>query len=276
MSPSSAATRMSALPPSWMSVPRPAMLVAMVIAPGLPACATIEASCSWWRALSTWKSVKPSLLSRSASCSDFSIEVVPTRTGWPLALGLLDLAHDGPELLLDRAIDLVVLVDALDGQVGRNVRDAQAVDVAEFLGFRLRRAGHAGELGVHAEVVLEGDRGQRLVLGMDLDVFLGLQRLVQAFGEAPARHHAAGELVDDDDLVVADDVVLVALEQAMRLQRVVDVVDDGDVLDVVERGALEHSGFAQEVFELFRALLGEVRRALLLVDLVVVGLEHAE
>src|SRR5450759_1865831 len=38
--------RMSALPPSWMSVPRPAMLVAMVIAPGTPACETINASCS--------------------------------------------------------------------------------------------------------------------------------------------------------------------------------------------------------------------------------------
>jgi hypothetical protein len=37
MSPSSWAIRMSALPPSWMSVPRPAMLVAMVTAPGTPA-----------------------------------------------------------------------------------------------------------------------------------------------------------------------------------------------------------------------------------------------
>ena len=44
-------------------------------------------------------------------------------------------------------------------------------------------------------------------------VFLGLERLVQAFRVAAARHHAAGELVDDDDLAVLDDVVLVALEQ---------------------------------------------------------------
>ena len=79
------------------------------------------------------------------------------------------------------------------------------------------RAGHAGELLVHAEIVLEGDRGQRLVLRLDRHVLLGFQRLVQAFREAAARHHAAGEFVDDDDLVVADDVVLVALEQAMRL-----------------------------------------------------------
>jgi hypothetical protein len=34
-------TRISRLPPSWMSVPRPAMLVAIVTAPGTPASATI-------------------------------------------------------------------------------------------------------------------------------------------------------------------------------------------------------------------------------------------
>ena len=41
MSASSWRMRMSALPPSWMSVPRPAMLVAMVMAPGTPACETM-------------------------------------------------------------------------------------------------------------------------------------------------------------------------------------------------------------------------------------------
>ena len=39
--------RISALPPSWMSVPRPAMLVAMVTAPSRPAWAMMCASCSW-------------------------------------------------------------------------------------------------------------------------------------------------------------------------------------------------------------------------------------
>ena len=36
------------------------------------------------------------------------------------------------------------------------------------------------------------------------------------------------------DLAVLDDVVLVLLEQQMRLQRLVHVMDDGDVLGVVE------------------------------------------
>ena len=35
-------------------------------------------------------------------------------------------------------------------------------------GFGQRRAGHARELAVEAEIVLEGDRGERLVLGLDM------------------------------------------------------------------------------------------------------------
>ena len=98
-------------------------------------------------------------------------------------------------------------------------------------------------------------------------MLLGFQRLVQAFGIAAALHHAAGELVDDDDLVVADDVVLVALEQRVRAQRLVDVVDHRDVLDVVERLALELAGLAQQGLDLFHAGFGQRHRALLLVDL---------
>ena len=100
-------------------------------------------------------------------------------------------------------------------------------------------------------------------------MLLGLERLVQPFRIAPARHHAAGELVDDDDLAVAHDVVLVALEQLVRAQRLIDVMHDGDVLDVVERVALEQAGVAQPLLQLLHAGFGEVDGALLLVDLVV-------
>ena len=84
--------------------------------------------------------------------------------------------------------------------VGRNRHHVELVDLRELLRFGIGRAGHAGELLVHAEVVLEGDGGQRLVLALDLDPFLGLHRLVQAVAPAAARHQPAGELVDDDDL----------------------------------------------------------------------------
>ena len=58
---------------------------------------------------------------------------------------------------------------------------------------------------------------------------------MQAVGVAPALHHAAGELVDDDDLAVLDDVVDVAREQLVGAQRLVDVVHAAmTVVGVVE------------------------------------------
>jgi hypothetical protein len=54
---------------------------------------------------------------------------------------------------------------------------------------------------------------------MDLHAFLGLDRLVQAVRPAPARHGAAGELVDDHHLAVLDDVLDVAPEQRVGAQR---------------------------------------------------------
>ena len=55
----------------------------------------------------------------------------------------------------------------------------------------------------------------------------------------------------------------------MRAQRLIDVMDDGDVLDVVERLALQFAGIAQAALELFHARFGQRHGALLLVDLVV-------
>ena len=65
-----------------MSVPRPAMLVAMVITPGRPACATISASLACCLALSTWCG-SLALISSPEISSEFSIDVVPTSVGWP-------------------------------------------------------------------------------------------------------------------------------------------------------------------------------------------------
>ena len=73
---------------------------------------------------------------------------------------------------------------------------------------------YAQELGVKAEVVLEGDGGQRLVFGLDGHTFLGFHGLVQAVAPAAAGHEAAREFIDDDDFrvvfAVLHHVVLVA------------------------------------------------------------------
>ena len=150
----------------------------------------------------------------------------------------LDVLDDRLELVLLRQVDEVGVVLADHRPVGRDHHHFQPVDLQELRRLGVGRAGHAGELLVEAEVVLERDRGDRLVLLAHAHAFLGLDRLVQAVGPAPARHGAAGELVDDDDLAAAHDVLDVALVERVRAQRGVQVMHQADVGRVVQALAL--------------------------------------
>ena len=62
----------------------------------------------------------------------------------------------------------------MTGLVRRDGHDRQLVDLAELGVLGHGRAGHAGELVVEAEVVLQRDGGERLVLLAHLHVLLGL------------------------------------------------------------------------------------------------------
>ena len=92
---------------------------------------------------------------------------------------------------------------------------------------------------------------------------------MQAVGVAPALHHAPGELVDDHHLAVAHQVVDVAREQAMRAQRLIDVMDQRDVRDVVQLRVLQQLRLGQPLLHLLGAGFGQRHRALLLVLLVI-------
>ena len=125
--------------------------------------------------------------------------------------------NDGLHLFTPRPVDEVRHVLADHGAVRRNGGHFQTVDLGEFHGFGVGRAGHARQLVIHAEIVLERDAGEGLVLGGDGDVFLGFESLMQAVAEPASGHEAARELVDDDDLIVLHDVVDVAAEYGVRL-----------------------------------------------------------
>ena len=136
---------------------------------------------------------------------------------------LCDLVDDGVELGLLVAEDQVREVLTDHGQVRGDGHHFQLVDLVELLLLGHGRTGHAGELVVLAEVVLEGDRGHGHRLALDAHALLGLDSLVEALGPASTRHLAAGELVHDDDLVVLDDVVAVTLVERVRTQRLLEV-----------------------------------------------------
>ena len=175
-------------------------------------------------------------------------------------VALADLLDHRVELLALGLVDDVGVVVADHVAVGRHHQHVEVVDLVELGRFGVGGAGHAGELLVHAEVVLEGDRRERLVLALDLDVLLRLDRLVQAVAPAPAGHQPAGELVDDQDLAVLHHVVDVALVEGVGAQRLVHVVERVDLARVVEVRDAEH------LLDLGDAVLGEDGVPRLLVD----------
>ncbi len=152
--------------------------------------------------------------------------------------------------------------------VRRHHHDVQTVDLAELALLGLGGTGHAGQLVVEPEVVLEGDRRERLVLAADLQPFLRLDGLVDTVGVAPAVHQPAGELVDDDDLAVLDDVLLVLVEEVPRPQRRVELVGQLEVALVVE--VLD----AQHLLDLGHAGFGDRHRVGFLVDREVLVLDQ--
>ena len=54
----------------------------------------------------------------------------------------------------------------------------EPIDLLELVRFGIRRTGHAGELAVHAEIILVSNRRQRLVLALNAHALLGLDSLM--------------------------------------------------------------------------------------------------
>ena len=142
--------------------------------------------------------------------------------------------------LLGATINLIILIIARHRHIGWDFNHIQLVDFREFIRFRRRRAGHAGQLRVKPEVILEGDGSQRLILWLDRHMFLGFQGLMQAIGIAPAFHHAPGEFINNDDLVLPDNVFNIACEQGVRPQGLVHVMHERHIFSVI------HIAFGQQ------------------------------
>ncbi len=154
-----------------------------------------------------------------------------------LLVALEDVLDDGVKLGLLGLVDQVLFVRPNHRHVGRDGHDRQVVGAGKLRCFGLGGAGHAGELVVEAEVVLEGHRGPGVILLFDGDPLFGLDRLMQAVGPAPAFEDATGELVDDLHFAVGDDVVLVPPVELLGLEglgQLVHVVGGHQVVQVVD------------------------------------------
>ncbi len=144
--------------------------------------------------------------------------------------------------------------------------DREVVDPVKLFGFCLRRSSHAGELVVHAEVVLEGDCRHRDVLAPDPHTFFGLDGLVESLAVAATAHHSTGEFIDDDDFAVVDDVVLVAFVDRVGGQGLLEIVGEFCVAVVVDAFAFGNAG---EPLDLVNAIFSQRCGTMLGVHLIV-------
>ncbi|MNG91398.1 hypothetical protein D3C79_503070 [compost metagenome] len=179
----------------------------------------------------------------------------------------LDVGDDRGVFLVSGQVHQVVVVLTRQWLVRRNDHHVQAVDRLELERFGVGGTGHAGQLVVQAEVVLEGGRSQGLALGLDVQVLFGFDGLVQALGQATARHGTAGVFVDQQNLTVLDDVLDVAVEQLVCTKTGVDVCQQAQVVRGVQALALsQQARLGQHLFDELVTGFVQLHLATLLVD----------
>ena len=188
-----------------------------------------------------------------------------------LLVALGHITHDGGQLLLLGTENQIVLVFANHRLVGRNREHAQLVGAHELRGLGFCGTGHARQLVVHTEVVLQGNGGEGLVLSLDFHVFLGFDGLMQALIVATTRQDTAGVFVDDEHLAAGHHVIAVAQEQFLGLDGVVQVADQRGVVRLVQ--VVD----AEIILDLVDAWIKNADNLLFLVDLIILvagELEH--
>ncbi len=142
----------------------------------------------------------------------------------PSPITAFNLIDHGAELASFGLVDHIRMIHPDHRLIGGNDHHIHAVNPAKLLLFRLGCTGHTGQLLVHAEVVLEGDRSEGLAFPFHPHPFFGFDGLMEAVGVPSAGHQPAGELIDDDDLPFFDHVVPVPLEQGVGPEGLLNVM----------------------------------------------------
>ena len=136
----------------------------------------------------------------------------------------VNLLDDRPLLGLAMREDQVGSIDAHHGPVRRNDDDLEPVGLPQLAAASLRGASHAAQPRITPQEPLERHRSENAPVGPPVKPLLGFERGLQAIGPVTIRHDTAGELVDDFDAAVPDDVVDVAAKEDARVERAVESV----------------------------------------------------
>jgi len=155
--------------------------------------------------------------------------------------------------------ECVCLIDADAWFVGGDDFDVEPVDPLKLFGLGGGGAGHAAEVFVLEDEVLEGKGAKDAARFLDFEPLLFLDRGVNAGGPAALISGAAFVLVDGDDTVFADEVIDVLFEKVLGVESVVEGSEEavGCVVDLFD---------LQDVFSADEAFIGNF-------DVLIAGIE---
>ena len=161
------------------------------------------------------------------------------QNGPPGAVNRADFGHQRGLLRGPMGEDNVGVIGADIGTVGRNHRDFQSVNPAQFLGLRGCGGGHPGHFGVQADQILQRDGSQNPPLALQRHAFLGLQRGLQPVRPAAVGGDASLELVHHFDLAVLHHVIHVAPQQFLGVDGMVQSNQEREIFRVIKVAAAQ-------------------------------------
>src|SRR3989338_5373531 len=100
------------------------------------------------------------------------------------------------------------MIQADDGAVGRNHNNIQPVNFQKFLSRSQGGTGHARELLVKSEIVLEGNRAGRTSFFFNFSPLFGLDGLMNPFRPASARLEPPGERIYNNNFSLFNLIIL--------------------------------------------------------------------
>ena len=182
------------------------------------------------------------------------------------AISLMHSGNHSRPLCRLRQIHSVLFIHTLDWFVRRNPNDRQSVDRFEFLRRCNGSTCHTSFLLILIEEILERDRRHRLCLTLNINMFLGLQSLMQAIRKTPAFHDTACKTVHQHHGAVFDHVIPVTLIQRMCLQSHLHMMAEHQMLRI---GIILQ---IQNLLNLSDTPVRQVHAAVFFIDHIIAGL----
>ena len=155
-------------------------------------------------------------------------------------------------------INFVVFVFTCYRFVGRNNNDIQVVNLTEFNCFGCSGTGHARQLVVHAEKVLESNGCKRAVSLCNADMLFCFDSLMQTVTVAATFKNTSGKFINNLNCTVFYDIVYIVVVQYVCTDCLCKVVNKLKVL-FVENSCVSGNKvmLVQNVVDFVHTLVGE-------------------